>query len=438
MICYAAILALSLFAASRAFNEHPWIGTTLATIALLAAGTGVWFTLLQIFAIGEFCRYCIVAHLCGLVIAGLILWSALGKRQPGLTASRSHVALAAAMPGLSGARRTVAPVLPSGPSWMAAWPIAGALLVILIAVQVLFPPKTFHASTPTLAATIDMTEASDTESDETDELSPGAQPHVVNRVADGESTADRATSPEASNAEASDAADSSEKAASGDEKAATDAEPADEAPALTREVKFLQGKVRINSYDEAILGSPDAKFIVIEMMDYTCPHCRKMHSHIREALERYGDQLAVVIMPVPLELECNKQVGKTDPMHRGACKMSKVALSVSKVDPVKFIDFHNFLLANEEKAPTAAQAVVRAFRLVDRKALSKLTGSDEIARRVQKYISLYMTLSAQHQDKDKSFGLPVQIVGDTVLTGGEVTNEEMFEAWEKALGIKPL
>ena len=80
--------------------------------------------------------------------------------------------------------------------------------------------------------------------------------------------------------------------------------------------------------------------------------------------------------------------------------------------------------------------MVRGFRLVDRKELSKRGGSKEIEERIQKNIRLYQALSAQHRG-DKPFGLPVQIVGDTVLSGGDITSEEMFEAWEKAIDIKP-
>jgi protein-disulfide isomerase len=190
-------------------------------------------------------------------------------------------------------------------------------------------------------------------------------------------------------------------------------------------------------YKEAVLGSPNAEFVVIEMMDYTCPHCRKMHTHIREAMERYGDQLAVVIMPVPLELTCNKLVAATDPLHRGACKIARTSLAVAEVDPSRFIDFHNFLLENEEKAPTAAQAVVRAFRLVDRRELTQRGSSKEIDARIQKNIQLYSALANERRPGNPTFGLPVQILGDTVLSGGDMTTEEMFDAWEKAIDIKP-
>lgn len=443
LVCYGGILGLALFAGSREFNSQQWLGTALATLAALAAFAGLWFTGLQVIALGTFCYYCLATHLCGLVIAGLVLWSAFGANGgSSAAAARSHASLAA-IPGAGGARRPAVARPAVGPSLFAAIPTAAGLVALLIAVQVIFPAKTFSESKPNLTNSIDMTAATNpAEGSTDDELSPDAQPYTVNRVGDPDDASDPETeTEEVANEETELAAQVDVKPEEGDVAAKVseneDAVEADEPPKLTREVKFLGGKLKINMYDEAVLGSPEAEHVVIELMDYTCPHCRKMHAHIQEAMERYGDQLAVVIMPVPLELECNKLVGETDSMHRGACKLAKLSLAVAKTNQSKFIDFHNFLLDKEEKAPTSAQAVVRAFRLVGRKELAKNSSKTaEFGDRIQRYIQLYQNLSAQ-QTSGKTFGLPVQIVGDTLLNGGEITSEEMFATWEKALDIKP-
>jgi hypothetical protein len=342
----------------------------------------------------------------------------------------------AAIPGA--ARRPASPRAAEGPSLLAAWPIAGAVLALLITAQVLFPPQTFQATKPNLAATIDMTAASDTPPANSDELSPNAQAYTVNRVGDEESEGDANSEDELADATKTESTRSAatESKVESERTADDDAPKSDEQPALTREVSLLNGRLKFNIYDEAVLGSPDAKYVIVELMDYTCPHCRKMHEHVREAMDRYGDQLAVVIMPMPLELECNKQVPATDPIHRGSCKISKLALAVAATSRDKFNDFHNYLLADPEKAPTPAQAVSRAFRLVGAKNLREHTDRKLLDERIQKYIKLFTTLSAQHKGEN-NFGLPVQIVGDTLINGGDVTSEEMFAAWEKAIDIKP-
>ena len=80
----------------------------------------------------------------------------------------------------------------------------------------------------------------------------------------------------------------------------------------------------------------------------------------------------------------------------------------------------------------------RAFRLVDRGEFSAASNSDEIKQRIQKYINLYSRLSSQYSTKDKPFGLPVIIAGDTVITGKIETVDDLCEALEKAVDIKPL
>ena len=45
------------------------------TVAGIAAGlAAVWFTSLQVLVIGHLCKWCLVAHGCGLTVAGIILW----------------------------------------------------------------------------------------------------------------------------------------------------------------------------------------------------------------------------------------------------------------------------------------------------------------------------------------------------------------------------
>jgi hypothetical protein len=433
-LCYGTILGLSLCAGTRTFNESAWPGTVLVGAAFLALFAGTWFTGLQLIALGKLCYYCLAIHLCGLITAMLVIWAAIANRPQPVGASRSHSAVMAALPG---ARRTTGPRPAERPRLLIAAPAAAAAMLGLIAMQLLFPAKMYQTSAPNLAAVVDLTGDADSPTETEQELSPTAHEHVVNRVNDDETAEEIGSDePEATAKESAPRRDDKVKLAAAQSESKSEEAANDEAPNLAREVTFLKGRMKLDMYNEAVLGSPEAKYVVVEMMDYTCPHCRKMHEHIREARERYGDQLAVVILPMPLELECNKMMTETDPMHRGSCKISKTALAVAKADPRKFLDFHNFLLADEKNPPSSSQAVMRAFKAVDRTKLAKASRDKELDERIQRYIRLFTALSKEHHGKD-AFGLPVQIVGDTVLTGGDMTSDEMFEAWEKAIDIKP-
>ena len=49
-------------------------------------------------------------------------------------------------------------------------------------------------------------------------------------------------------------------------------------------MKFLSDKLTLNVYDHPLIGSPEAKHVVVEMLSYNCVHCRKMHSLVKRGL----------------------------------------------------------------------------------------------------------------------------------------------------------
>ena len=215
-------------------------------------------------------------------------------------------------------------------------------LGILIAGQLIFRPPMI-VSQPKLDQPMDMTNsvASSTPGDAAAITSPTAETHVVNRIPADEGVAESAPKADKSVDSGDHDNDSKSKDDSVAANHAATKTPAksvaakSDAPALSRKVTFLDGKLTIDMYEQAVLGSPTAPHVVIEMVDYACPHCRAMHQTVERAVERYGDQLAIVIMPMPLELECNKQMDKTEPAHFGACKLARLAIGVSEVDPMR-------------------------------------------------------------------------------------------------------
>jgi hypothetical protein len=388
-----------------------------------------------VLALQKFCLYCIVVHLCGLTIAGLVLWSVLHQQNQQLNASRTVNALAGTFrpAGSVGVvSRAPAPPITAGPSIPLAFVGAAALLGILIGGQFLFPPKLL-VSELVLPQSIEMnkTVATSLPPSSPSEPSPSAEEHVVNRIPADDSAADSHTADPKSGDSHTDK-DHSAKKASSDTSA-----PKPDAPALSRKVSFLKGSLTIDMYQQAVLGSPTAPHVVIEIVDYACPHCRAMHQTIAKAIDRYGDQLAIVIMPMPLELECNPQMASTEPAHFGACKLARLALAMSEVDPAAFVDFHEWLMADKDKVPPVDRAIAKAYRLADSKKLRERVNSDEINKRIQDDINLYTSLAMQQSKDSKPFGLPIQIIGDEVISGDTVSGDELLAKWEEILGMKP-
>ena len=120
-------------------------------------------------------------------------------------------------------------------------------------------------------------------------------------------------------------------------------------------------------------------------------------------------------------------------MHHG-----RMAVAVADIKPSAFRQFHDWLMADEEKPPTQAKTVGKAYGMVDSSRLRELSRSDALNNQFAKYIDLFGTLQKQKNDPKKTFGLPVQILGDEVLTGLVEDEEDVYRAWEKNLGIKRL
>jgi hypothetical protein len=157
---------------------------------------------------------------------------------------------------------------------------------------------------------------------------------------------------------------------------------------------------------------------------------------LEHALERYGDQVALLVMVQPLDKECNKLVTDPAASHTGACAIARLAMGVARVNPSSFASFHEFLMSGDKDKPPAFETVQpKAYVLADRSRLRQLTQSDELNKQLEGYVDLYATL--QKQSGKKSFGLPVQILGDHVMSGSVEKEEDVFKAWEEHLGVKP-
>src|SRR5690606_3513530 len=54
----------------------------------------------------------------------------------------------------------------------------------------------------------------------------------------------------------------------------------DTGPGMDRQLTLLRGAVRVEPHQFPVMGSPDAPVVIAEIYDYTCPHCRRLHSQL--------------------------------------------------------------------------------------------------------------------------------------------------------------
>ncbi len=118
-------------------------------------------------------------------------------------------------------------------------------------------------------------------------------------------------------------------------------------PKGSRVVTLLEGKLKLEIYEHALLGDPKAEHVIVEFFDYGCPHCRELHELMGEARKRFGDQIAIVMFPYPLESRCNPSLIRTRPTSRGSCKLTELALATFQANPNAFPVLHEFLMTGK-------------------------------------------------------------------------------------------
>ena len=146
---YLAMLVASLFigpATAAPVRRLAW-GAMLVLVGA-AAGSAVWFTIVQKWIIGAFCPYCMTTHITGLLLAALVIWRA--PRQFDDDSTDVAMTNPAPMPDV-GTAATVQVVSPAAPRRVIGpLPAIGLALVglvlagILAACQVVFTPPAVY------------------------------------------------------------------------------------------------------------------------------------------------------------------------------------------------------------------------------------------------------------------------------------------------------
>jgi hypothetical protein len=160
-----------------------------------------------------------------------------------------------------------------------------------------------------------------------------------------------------------------------------------------------------------------------------------MHGIIKQALARYGDQLAIIVMPIPFEKGCNKFITTDVGSHPGSCVTARLAIGIAEIRPPQFVKFHDWLMSgDEEKPPKLEKTLPKAYELAGRDRLRTYIRGEEVNQRLAEYVDLYSKLRSAPGTRS-DFGLPVQILGDKLMSGKVEKEEDVFKAWEEHLGV---
>ena len=95
------------------------------------------------------------------------------------------------------------------------------------------------------------------------------------------------------------------------------------------------------------IGDTDSENVMVMFFDYTCGSCRRMHGYLNAALDRYSEQgFRVVLVPTPLNPDCNRYFTQDLAIHRGACTFAKLAHALWLIDPQMFREFDKWMITS--------------------------------------------------------------------------------------------
>ncbi|MBX3439753.1 MAG: thioredoxin domain-containing protein [Planctomycetaceae bacterium] len=380
-------------AKSASVRQRAW--DAVVTGAVAAGLAAVWFLSLQMLAIGHLCLYCLIAHTCGLAMCGAVLWSRpVGVRRTVLLSAVSAIGVG-----------------------------------LMISAQVLAtPPETFKVEDHTEGVApvpADTSEESDDEfappqaEEEFEVFEPfGAvsapKPEWLLQAAKAEArrrnaqqasflpmtalqsllslgfhSVDDSADAAVENGSEAEAKEQPEESAAKSDAAATVA-PAAPEPRL---VSISGGKTKLNVRHWPLLGSPDAKYVFVEMFDYTCSHCRATHQTILGAKRHFNNDLAIVALPVPMHRSCNSSITSDNKGHAEACELSRIAVAVWRVNRQAFNKMHDWLFESAHPR-TAAEARRYAAQLVGEEALAAELALPYASQYIAKHVELYQRVGA--------------------------------------------
>lgn len=304
--------------------------------AFSAAAAGLWFIGLQVFGLGHLCQYCLLAHAAGLILAGVYLWNCPASKWTLYSAGGS----------------------------------AAAAISALIVLQVIVTPPNTHEVIQHPAESSGTPSLDDALLFEPPQPQAWLNPKTLNQRFFQLSTSIVSLANPLSGLDT------------------TLVLVPDDGPVKSA---LILGSLKLETHAWPLLGKKDAELVFVEMFDYTCEHCQRTHKALEGVREKYGDRLAIIALPVPIDGKCNPNVKITEASHAEACELAKLAIAVWSVDREKFAEFHSYLFTAK---PKASDALTKAKGIVDAEKLTAMLKSELPTQYVAKHVAIYQKAGA--------------------------------------------
>ncbi len=188
---------------------------------------------------------------------------------------------------------------------------------------------------------------------------------------------------------------------------------------------FFDGTKGYRVAELPYIGRADARHVLVEYFDYGCSACQTMAGHLDALVTAYPDDICVILLPMPMDRECNPLMPPLETGHAGACAMARAALAIWRHSRENFHAFHRAVLSD----PNAENANMLAAALLEDPEASMR--DPWIQSIIETNIADWQILSA---DNPK---LPKLVVdGRTVMHGFPPTRAEFIQVIAGRLGLE--
>ena len=181
-----------------------------------------------------------------------------------------------------------------------------------------------------------------------------------------------------------------------------------------------------------MMGSNEATHRIGLLFDYTCHDCRDMHGYLREAVETFDGQLACMLIPMPLDGQCNPVVEETYKDHVDACKYAKICLAVHFSAPQKYEAFDRWLFSDHKQQKKLEVVRQHAALLVGAEALEKALASAAVQEQLRQNMRAYKLIS----ETGKETVIPQTIIKDQIMYGGANSVDQVKDTLKRILNLK--
>jgi protein-disulfide isomerase len=189
----------------------------------------------------------------------------------------------------------------------------------------------------------------------------------------------------------------------------------------------MNGRIALNVEDWPILGEPGATSVVAYLFDYTCPTCRKGHRKLVEALKLCGPDVAVVLVPAPVDPTCNPHVTRKVATHAFACRFARLGLELWRRNPNVFVTYDQWVFEPEEP-PAIGLARAFAQQLTGLTDIDPSIPDEDLDRLIATGVATYRASGAD--------GMPTLLFRNAVLRGELPKAGELARIIQEQCGIQ--